>query len=292
MQSRGFLFTFLAALCFGSYGVWSRLMGDVFDPFYQGWTRSIIISVLIIPILVWRGEIKRIEKADRKWVLVFAFSTALTQAPLYYAYNHMEVGAAHLMFYVGMLLTMFAVGFAIYKEEITKIKLMSFASALLGLFVMYSISLANLAIFAALMAILNGVASGTEIAISKKITTNYSALYVTLISWLAILITNLPISYALHERVAVPAFTEAWLYQIIYSLVSLFGFWFAIIGLKYIDSSIGSLIMLLEIVFALTFGTIIFLEPFTVQKFLGASLILLAGGLPYIQNLVANKPRQ
>ncbi|MEK7133637.1 MAG: MBL fold metallo-hydrolase, partial [Patescibacteria group bacterium] len=43
----------LAALMFGSYGVWSRLLGSSFGTFYQGWTRGLIIALILFPILYW-----------------------------------------------------------------------------------------------------------------------------------------------------------------------------------------------------------------------------------------------
>ncbi|MEK9155349.1 MAG: hypothetical protein AAB839_01750 [Patescibacteria group bacterium] len=46
----------MSALFFGSYGVWSRLIGAEMGSFFQGWTRALIIVILILPFVVWKME--------------------------------------------------------------------------------------------------------------------------------------------------------------------------------------------------------------------------------------------
>lgn len=94
-ENYGYLIIILSALMFGSYGVWSRLMGDSFDSFFQGWTRALIILILLVPFAIWKKEIVKIKKEDRKWVIVFMVFTSFTQAPLYYAFNHLDIGVWH-----------------------------------------------------------------------------------------------------------------------------------------------------------------------------------------------------
>ena len=57
-------------------------MGSDFGVFAQSWSRGLFLSILLIPILVYRKELVVIKREDGKWMLVFCFTTALTQAPL------------------------------------------------------------------------------------------------------------------------------------------------------------------------------------------------------------------
>ena len=175
MKSRGIILILISALMFGSYGIWSRLMGQDFGVFYQGWTRALIISIILFPLLLYRKEIVRIEKGDWKWLSVYLVFTSLTQAPIFYAFNHMDIGSATLLFFVTMLLTMYAVGFIFLGEKVTKIKLISFGLALSGMYLVFSFSLVAFTLLAASMAILNVVASGGEVSFSKKLSKKYSA---------------------------------------------------------------------------------------------------------------------
>jgi drug/metabolite transporter (DMT)-like permease len=77
-----------------------------------------------------------------------------------------------------------------------------------------------------------------------------------------------------------------WLWQFGYVVASLFAFWFIIAGLKSVEASIGGLIGLLEIVFSVSFGIIIFGENLTQRVVLGVLLILSAASLPHIYDLM------
>jgi drug/metabolite transporter (DMT)-like permease len=281
----------LSALMFGSYGVWSRLIGDEMSNFFQGWTRALLILILIIPIALIRREIIKIQKEDRKWLIVFLVFTSLTQAPLFYAYNHMDIGTATLLFFVSMFLTMNIVGILFFGEKLTKPKIISALLAIAGMYLVFSFSIVSFTLFAASMAILNGIASGGEIAFSKKLTNRYTSLYVIVLSWAIILITNAIISISIGEPQIVPSANLTWLWQICYSVASLLGFWCVIAGFKYIDASVGALIGLLEIIFSIAFGIFIFKESLTLSIALGGLLIIIASALPSLIELTKSKDR-
>src|SRR3989338_1801940 len=96
-RNRGVLLILISALGFGSYGVWYRLIGGSFGVFYQSWTRAFLISLVIFPILYYTKQIIPIRKTDWKWMAVFLISPSLTQAPIFYALNHMDIGSATLL---------------------------------------------------------------------------------------------------------------------------------------------------------------------------------------------------
>ena len=270
---------------FGSYGVWSRLIGTDFGVFYQGWTRALLIAVVLFPILYYLKQIVRIERQDWRWMSVFLVFTSLTQAPLFYAFNHMDIGSATLLFFVSMLLTMYAVGFLFLKEKLSVVKVIAFLIAGIGLYITFSFSVVLFTLLAASMAILNGIASGGEVSFSKKLTGSYSALYLTWLSWVVIVVTNGIASFIVGEVQHLPSLDVVWLYQIGYAIASVLGFWLIIEGLKYVEASIGGLLGLLEIVFSISLGILIFHEELGMRTILGAALILSAAALPHLADL-------
>ena len=288
-SKKGISLILLSALMFGSYGIWSRLMGGYFDVFYQGWTRALIITVLLFPFLYLKKQLVLIKKNDMRWFITYLCFTSFTQAPLYYAYNHMDIGTATVLFFATMLLTMYSFGFIFLGEKLSKVKIMAFIIACAGLFVSFSFSLTAFSLLAAFMAILNGVASGGEVSSSKKLSGTYSALYITWLSWVIILITNLPVSLLLGEVQHLPSFSIVWLYQLGYVIAGIVGFWSIIEGLKYVEASIGGLIGLLEVVSSIVFGIIIFSEGLNMRSGLGALLVLSAASLPHIAEIYRNK---
>lgn len=284
-KNKGVALILVSALMFGSYGVWSRLIGNSFGVFYQSWTRALLLSIVIFPILYFSKQIIPIKRMDWKWMSVFLLSTSLTQAPIFYAFNHMDIGTATLLFFTSTLLTMYAFGFLFFGEKSNKIKLASFLIACLGLYITFSFSLVAFSLLAASMAVLNGMASGTELSSSKRLSGTYSALYITWLSWIIIFVTNGIISLALNETQYTPSFSLSWVYLIGYAIASILGFWLAIEGLKYVEASIGGLLGLLEIIFSIGFGILIFHESLTPKILIGGVLIICATALPHFTKL-------
>ncbi len=284
-HTKGIVLIFLSAVMFGSYGVWSRLIGESFGDFYQGWTRGLITVVILLPFLLYKKEIISIKREDWGWLFVFLVFTSFTQAPIFYAFTHMDIGTASLLFFSSVLLTMYLVGFLFLGEKLTKGKAVAFVVAVAGLFFTFSFSLVLFTILAAGAAILNGIATGGEVSSTKKLSGSYSPLYLTWLSWLIIIFTNGLISVAIGEAQHGFSFEAVWLWQAGYTLTSIFAFWFVVAGLKYIEASIGGLVGLLEVVFSVLFGILIFQEALTARVIVGAALILFAAALPHIAEL-------
>lgn len=279
----------ISAMLFGSYGVWSKLIWDSFWVFYQWRSRALIIVVMLLPFLIWRKEFIKIPKTDWKWLSIFLWFTAFTQAPIFYAFNNMDIGSATLLFFVSMLLTMNIVGLLFLWEKLTKIKAISLILAIIGMYIVFSFSLTYFALFAGLMAMLNGIASWWETSSSKKLTWNYSTLYITWLSWVVIILTNAPISFFLWEVQHIPSFDIVWVYQIGYTFASLWAFWLVIEGLKSVEAGVWGLLGLMEIVFSIALGIIIFNEELTFRVTVWGVLIIIASALPYVHESIKKK---
>lgn len=268
---------------FASYGVWSRFLGDLgFGIFFQGWTRALLMIAILLPVLIKRKELIVIAKRDWKWLVVFLVFTSGTQVPLYYAFNHMDIGTTSLLFFVTMLITMYVVGVIFLNEKMSWVKGIAFLLACFGLYFVFSFSMTKFALLAALAAVLNGVASGGEVSFSKKLSGSYSPLYLVILSQAIIAITHFPFSHLFQEVQYVPEFNMTWLYMVAYAIAGVLGFGLLIAGLKYLESSVGGLLGLLEIVFSVSFGILFFSELLTLRIIIGGLIIMLAAALPHI----------
>ena len=65
-MKKGIIFIIISALMFGSYGLWSKLIGGSFDPFYQGWTRGLILAVILLPILIFNKQLIPIKRTKER----------------------------------------------------------------------------------------------------------------------------------------------------------------------------------------------------------------------------------
>ena len=277
---RGYLMILGSALCFGSYGVWSRMMGPDFDIFYQGWVRGVLILLVLLPIALFNKGFKPVIGKGTGWFWITMLFTVFTQVPLYYAFNHLPLGTATLIFYSLFLITSYVIGWGFIKERVTAVKLVSLVLALAGLALTFGLSLVTFSLGALLLAALNGIASGGEVASSKKSTHYFSSLQISLYSWILIVVTHLPFSLALGERQVIPALNMGWLAMVCYAITGLLGFWLVIEGFRFVDASIGGLIGLLEIIFSIVFGLILFHDKLSASVIAGGVLIILAAILP------------
>ena len=142
-KTYGIILILFSSLLFASYGVWAKLIGDGMDPFFQGWSRAVIISLALFPFLYYKKLIVPIKREHWKWFVVFLIFTAGTQAPLFYAFTPMDIGSATLLFFVSMLLTMYTVGFFFLGEQMSRVKLASFVLTCTGMYFIFSFSLCS-----------------------------------------------------------------------------------------------------------------------------------------------------
>jgi drug/metabolite transporter (DMT)-like permease len=175
------------------------------------------------------------------------------------------------------------------KEKIGIVKLLSLILAFLGLFLIFGLSLAKFSFLALILAAINGVASGAEVATTKKSTEKFSSLQVSVYVWFGIFITHLPLSLLSGEPQIPFQFNATWLSMMAFAAVGLISFWLVVEGYKFVDASIGGLIGLFEIIAGVIFGIVIFNEELTLSTVLGGSLILLAAMLPDLYNLFRRK---
>lgn len=285
---RGYLIILASAALFGTYGVWSKLMGDTFPPFYQAWVRSLLIILMMVPFMLHSKSFQKIKRQDWAPMGVFIGFCIFTQVPLYYAFNNAPIGTVQLIFYAMFVVTAYLIGRFYIGETITKIKLISMILAFVGLAFVFGAAIIAFAPLGLALALVNGVASGGEVASSKKVQGTYQSSLVVFWGWVFTLVTHLPLSLLLEQQVPV-SFDLPWLWLVIYSVVNAAAFWLVVAGFRYVDASIGSLIGLMEVIFAVVFGAIIFDEKLSLSVYAGGLLILVAAMLPDLLAIVQRK---
>jgi drug/metabolite transporter (DMT)-like permease len=286
---RGSLLVFASAVLYGTYGVWSRLMGDNFQPFYQTWVRSLIIILLMTPLMLASRSFRKIERADYPLVALFVGFCIFTQVPLYYAFNHAPIGAVQLIFYSVFIITAYVMGRFYLGEKITKVKLISMALAFVGLAFVFGDTVITFAPLGLALAAFNGVASGGEMSSSKRPSVKYPPALLAWWGWVFTLLLHLPISLLIGEHQVSIHLSTSWLWLLVYSVVNMSAFWISLIGFSYVDASVASIIGLAEVIWAVVFGALIFGESLTVAVYLGGTLILVAAALPDVTEILQRK---
>lgn len=290
IEARHYGYILLSALLFGSYGVWSTIIGEHgFGVFYQGWVRALIILLLLTPVMFVTKSFRPIASQDFKWVGICILFCIFTQAPLYYAFITTGIGISTLIFYALFIITSYTVGRVFLAEKLTIIKLAALFIALLGLLLIFGFSLAHFSFLGLALAAVNGIASGGEVSITKKLSGRYSSLFISYICWAGIFVTHLPMSLLFGEMQWLPMFNAAWGAMTIYAVAGLLGVWLVVEGFKRVDASIGSLIGLLEIIFGVVCGVLFFSEKLRPVVIIGGIMIISAAMLSDILEVIKHR---
>jgi drug/metabolite transporter (DMT)-like permease len=285
---KGNAYLVIAAVFFGSYGVWSRFLGSSFGDFFQAWTRCLLVLCLLLPVGIATKSFTRIKKQDSWWYVLVSVAGALTFAPYFYAFTHLSIGTATLLFYASFTLGNYFLGKFSFNESFDAIKIWSLILALLGLLSISYTSFATPLFLPTLAVLFGGIAGSVEVVFTKKISQNYSPIQITTSVWGAGFLLHFPISLLAGEPQVGIALTGPWLAQVAYAIAQIGAFLFVVLGFKYAQPSVGGIVGLLEIPFAFLFSYLVFGETIAPHVFFGGLLIVLAASLP---NIVALKKK-
>ncbi len=285
-QLTGSYYILLSSFFFGSYGVWAKLIGTSLDNFFQVWTRSLLILVIIIPIALITNQIKSVRRKDVKWITLFTVAGALTVAPIFYAFNTIGIGPATLLFYASLTIISYVSGVLSFGEKLTTTKIMALIFAMMGLLFIFNISVSGGTLIAALAAIIAGAAAGIEVSFTKKVSDYYSPMELSIFTWAVIFVSHIILSKLIGESWAPISLNLPWLAVLGYAFSSLFAFFLVVLGFKYSEPSVAGVVGLLEIIFAVIFGVLFFSETLSASILVGCFFIFTAALLPNVKDLV------
>ncbi len=144
------------AICYGSYGVWAKLIGSEFGLFFQTYTRAIIAWLIVIAIVIFLKQWRPIKsKFDYGVLVLISFLGIFTQS-VYYAYLHLGIGLTSVLFFFAMLLVQFLIGIFLFKEKLTTIKTISVLLSLFGVYLIFKNDINTFQLFAVIVALVAG----------------------------------------------------------------------------------------------------------------------------------------
>lgn len=272
-----------SALFFGTYGVWSRLMGHSFGEFNQAWTRGLILLIFVLIVSKFKKLFKPISKEDWPWFIIIAIAGGLNQAPYYFGFQHLSIGTATLLFYAALVFGGYLIGKLVFNEKINRIKIISLVISLAGMGIIYQFSLTSSQILPATLTIIAGLLGAICAVLPKKLSSDYHEFQIMTGYFSLQIIFCLPLSLLFNETLPALTNSTAWLAQLAYATSLLIANFTVIEGFKQLDASIGSLIGMAEILFGVLFGFIFFSEILTPTTLIGGALIILAATLPNLK---------
>lgn len=283
-QTKGITYILTSAFFFGTYGIWSRLMSNAFGEFSQAWSRGLLLLIFILLVNVKMKLFKPITKKDFQWFALIALAGGLNQAPYYFGFEHLSIGAATMLFYAALVVGGYLIGKFVFNERLTAIKYLSLFLAFGGMAAIYQLSLDSSQFLPATLTIIAGLLGATSAVLPKKLSGHYHEFQIMAGYFLVMFIANIAFAHFFNQNLPDLTQTTAWFAWAAYAIAMMLANFTVIEGFKYLDASIGSLIGLAEILFGVLFGIILFGEPLTPGMIIGAILILASAALPNLKS--------
>lgn len=264
-------------------------MGGVFGEFNQAWTRGLLLLIFVL-IYGWhKGIFKPIPRADWRWFLVIALCGGLNQAPYYLGFQGLGVGTGTVIFYAALLIGGYLIGAIFFKEKLGLIKVGSLLLALIGIGMIYQLSITPDQLFYAPAMVVAAMMGSVAAVLPKKLSGKYHEFQIMFGYFVVMVIANGVLSTIVGETLPDLSNTTAWLGQLGYAVAMLLANAAVIEGFRYLEASVGSLIGLAEIILGVMFGHLLFFEPIGSGVMVGSSLVALAAALPSVAGIIRKK---
>src|SRR3989344_6392214 len=278
LTGMGFLLT--ATLIYSFFGVLSRLIGFQIPLFYLTGLRSLFAALLLVIVLARNKVWKHLNRQELFWVLIRSAFGILAIITFFIAVNFLAIGTVYFIFYAGSTLGGYILGKILFKESLTRIKILSLGLSLFGLCLIYSVAIDSTLTLYAILSLVSGLATAAWNTFPKKIRHHYSAFQLTFLDNFCGAAIALIISLALQEQWTVPNLSMPWGLNALFASLFIATGWLVVNGFRRLAAQIGSLVMLSEALFAVILGFLLYQETIAPLTVVGGVVILFAIILP------------
>lgn len=276
----------ISALFYGSYGIWSRMMGGYFGEFSQAWTRGLVLLVFVLVYGLRNKIFRTIARQDWKWFGIIALCGGLNQAPYYFGFQGLGVGTGTVIFYAALLIGGYLIGLIFFKEKMVMAKIVSLLLAIAGILTIYRLSLGVGQVVSALVMVTAALMGSVAAILPKKLSGTYHELQIMMGYFIVMVVANGLLAWIFGETLPLGSIASPWLGQLGYIFAMLLANMAVIEGFRHVEASVGSLIGLAEIILGVLFGYLFFAEPILPSTLVGGLLIVLAAALPSLVELM------
>ena len=279
----GFGSLLMTGFLYGLFAILVRTVGFEFPIFFQMWTRNIIGTLILLAFIVFGHDWIKVRKQDYIWLVLRTIAGIFAYITSYIAFFYIQIGTAYFAYYCGSVFGGYLIGKFLFKEKITLIKIIALILSIIGLFFIYSFNLETNKSIYILIALSSGLVASVWDIFSKKISHIYSATQLNFIDFGLFFVFTFIISITLKETWVMPELSTPWVVNAIFGVIYVICGQLIIYGFKYLDAQIGSLVMLMDAVFGIILGYLIYRETLSLMTLLGGILIFTATILPIVK---------
>lgn len=287
-QTKGFIALVSTAAILGTFGVLIRALSTTFSDTGQVFARSFFAALIIIGVVLYKKiNPLKVNKADRKYILIFSLVFPLSILFFTFSANLIKVSNSLFMLYVGSLVSTAFFGKVLFKEKFALQHMTSLIFVLAGLsFFVYPFNFETLS-FGIFAGLLSGIFEGSSHTL-RKLMKNVSrevVVFYQSVSSVALAIIFLIFS----KEVFIKEFhiSSLFIALIFGALLVAIGY-FLVYGFSKFDVNLGTIILATELFFALVINAV-FLKEFPTFFELFGGLLIFAGTVLTSLNLDLSK---
>lgn len=266
----------LAALLYGLYGVISKMVGIDFGVFFLGWSRGVIIGLVVLIIFFVRRHWIKLQTGDYKWFASMSTAGVISFLTIFVAFNYIPIGTALFVFFSSLIIASYVIGYWLFREQLTVSKLVLLGLSLAGLILLFYGRLDGDNWQFLALACISGISGAIWNVFSKKVSVVYPLSEIILIDAIMAIIICLPLSLVFREPVSFFNFFTELPTIGLFAFITIGANAMTFTGFKNLPAQIASIIMLLELVYGVIFGWLFFKEILSPLEMAGGILIILA----------------
>jgi drug/metabolite transporter (DMT)-like permease len=280
-ELKGTIELVVAAFCYSLLGPFFRIINEGFGPFAQNFVRGIFVVVLCFFITYLKGDLKKIANKDYKYFLITAVSTFGTITTYFIASNHLALGTAIFLFYSAVVVVNYLLGYLLFKEKITNIKVISLVLAILGLY--FVLDIEQFSLVYSLLAVISGVFFALYNSFGKKLRNDYSSAFINMVDYIFLFLSTGILTVLLKDRISFDVVSQPWIMNFLLAFIVVIAIIFVIDGFRHIEAQKGSLILLLEVMFVVLIGVLFYDEQLDWQIIIGGIFVIISMILPIVE---------
>lgn len=277
---KGTLAILAATVLYGSVGILARIAGFSIPIFYLGWTRMLLAAALTGLLLLTTRRWKALAREAWGPILIRALAGVAAFLFFFISVNNIPIGTAYFIFYGGSTIVGYAFGHTWLNERLNKVKVVAFIISILGLSLIFSISIESLSPFYLLLAVAAGATTAIWNVMSKKIPNTYGPIQLAFIDNSLSFLFYMVVSLLLGELWPMPTLSPVWMANFLIGTFFFATGLLVVYGFRKLGAQLGSIIMLAEVVFAVFFSFLFYKEIPTTSAIIGGVLIIAAVALP------------
>ncbi|OGD54121.1 hypothetical protein A3J78_02490 [Candidatus Beckwithbacteria bacterium RBG_13_35_6] len=264
-----------AAASWGTMGVLVRFLNREITLFSQILFRFIAAFLLSsIPFLLKKRKFKLASKKDYFVILIIGvFGYALSTVFYTLAMLNTTISAGTFIFSMYILTTPI-LAFLLLKERVNPRLGKALIIALIGAVFIFNPTGLLINFKGNFYALIGSLLFAVYLIGSRYLNQKNSPEVVTLYSILLGVMVMLPIAIIFEKPLSLSISLYSWIFVFLFALANFSAFYLANIGFSKVKASTGSMILMMENVFATLFALVIFLEMPSITTFLGAILII------------------